>query len=150
SVTEGTINSWLVKEGDHVNKYDPIPEVMTDKVNAAVPAPYTGTIKEIVATEGETLAVGELMCHIETENDVQSDITTTTPTTQTEGQEPQLRSEQQSMKKHSARSRMRLAQENETNLNTVSGTVRTVRIIPKDQEKSTAHNTTPKAIASHR
>src|SRR5690625_7585823 len=65
SVTEGTINTWLVKEGDHVNKYDPIAEVMTDKVNAEVPSSFTGTIKELVAKEGETLEVGELMCYIE-------------------------------------------------------------------------------------
>ena len=34
SVTEGTISKWLVSIGDKVNKYDPIAEVMTDKVNA--------------------------------------------------------------------------------------------------------------------
>lgn len=67
SVTEGTISSWLVKEGDHINKYDPIAEVMTDKVNAEVPSSFTGTIKEIVTGEGETVAVGELICYIETE-----------------------------------------------------------------------------------
>ncbi|NLI69080.1 MAG: hypothetical protein GX374_10590, partial [Bacilli bacterium] len=48
SVTEGTITTWLVKEGDYVNKYDPIAEVMTDKVNAEVPSTFSGTIKEIV------------------------------------------------------------------------------------------------------
>lgn len=72
SVTEGTINSWLVKEGDFINKYDPIAEVMTDKVNAEVPSSYSGTIKEIVVPEGETIAVDELICYIETD-DVSSD-----------------------------------------------------------------------------
>src|SRR5690625_5746136 len=72
SVTEGTINSWLVKEGDYVNKYDPIAEVMTDKVNAEVPSSYAGTIKEIVAKEGDTKAVGELICYIETEEAISS------------------------------------------------------------------------------
>lgn len=67
SVTEGTINTWLVKEGDFVNKYDPIAEVMTDKVNAEVPSSYSGTIKEIVVPEGETVAVDELICYIETD-----------------------------------------------------------------------------------
>src|SRR5690625_4038681 len=67
SVTEGTINTWFVKAGDFVNKYDPIADIMTDKVNAEVPSSYTGIIKEIVATEGETIAVGETMCYIETE-----------------------------------------------------------------------------------
>ncbi|WP_026694701.1 dihydrolipoamide acetyltransferase family protein [Peribacillus kribbensis] len=67
SVTEGTISKWLVSPGDKVNKYDPIAEVMTDKVNAEVPSSFTGTIKELIAEEGETLSVGEIICSIETE-----------------------------------------------------------------------------------
>ncbi|MET3696269.1 2-oxoisovalerate dehydrogenase E2 component (dihydrolipoyl transacylase) [Bacillus oleivorans] len=67
SVTEGTISRWLVSVGDHVNKYDPIAEVMTDKVNAEVPSSFTGTIKQLVANEGDTLAVGEIICSIEVE-----------------------------------------------------------------------------------
>lgn len=51
SVTEGTISKWLVSIGDKVNKYDPIAEVMTDKVNAEVPSSYTGVIKELLAEE---------------------------------------------------------------------------------------------------
>lgn len=69
SVTEGTIEKWLVKPGDKVNKYDPLAEVNTDKVNAEVPSSFEGTIKELVAKEGETLAVGEIVCVIETEGD---------------------------------------------------------------------------------
>src|SRR5699024_6920534 len=67
SVTEGTINTWLVKVGDSVNKYDPIADIMTDKVNAEVPSSYSGVIKKIVASEGDTIAVGETMCYIDTE-----------------------------------------------------------------------------------
>ncbi|WP_047475663.1 dihydrolipoamide acetyltransferase family protein [Bacillus siamensis] len=67
SVTEGTISKWLVSPGDQVNKYDPIAEVMTDKVNAEVPSSFTGTITELVGEEGQTLAVGEIICKIETE-----------------------------------------------------------------------------------
>jgi 2-oxoisovalerate dehydrogenase E2 component (dihydrolipoyl transacylase) len=67
SVTEGTISKWLVSVGDKVNKYDPLAEVMTDKVNAEVPSSFTGTIKELVAEDGETLAVGEIICTIEIE-----------------------------------------------------------------------------------
>ncbi|MBL3615808.1 2-oxo acid dehydrogenase subunit E2, partial [Bacillus sp. RHFS18] len=55
SVTEGTISKWLVSPGDQVNKYDPIAEVMTDKVNAEVPSSFTGTITELVGEEGQTL-----------------------------------------------------------------------------------------------
>lgn len=68
SVTEGTISKWLVSVGDHVNKYDPIAEVMTDKVNAEVPSSFTGTITELVGEEGETLQVGDVMCKVETKD----------------------------------------------------------------------------------
>ncbi len=67
SVTEGTIEKWLVQPGDHVNKYDPLAEVNTDKVTAEVPSSFTGTIKELIASEGDTLEVGEVVCTIETE-----------------------------------------------------------------------------------
>ena len=67
SVTEGTIEKWLVKPGDTVNKYDSLAEVNTDKVTAEVPSSFAGVIKELIAQEGETLAVGALVCTIETE-----------------------------------------------------------------------------------
>jgi 2-oxoisovalerate dehydrogenase E2 component (dihydrolipoyl transacylase) len=67
SVTEGTISKWLVAVGDKVNKYDPLAEVMTDKVNAEIPSSFSGTIKELIAGDGDTLAVGEVICTIEVE-----------------------------------------------------------------------------------
>ncbi|KHF31067.1 Dihydrolipoyllysine-residue acetyltransferase component of pyruvate dehydrogenase complex [Anoxybacillus sp. BCO1] len=56
SVTEGTISQWLVSVGTRVNKYDPLAEVMTDKVNAEIPSSFAGVIKEIIAKEGENVA----------------------------------------------------------------------------------------------
>lgn len=44
SVTEGTIEKWLVKPGDTVKKYDPLAEVVTDKVNAEIPSSFEGVI----------------------------------------------------------------------------------------------------------
>lgn len=67
SVTEGTIEKWLVKPGDTVNKYDPLAEVNTDKVTAEVPSSFTGIIQELIAQEGEALAVGSIICTIEVE-----------------------------------------------------------------------------------
>lgn len=67
SVTEGTISKWLVSPGDKVKKYDPLAEVMTDKVNAEIPSSFSGTIKELVAREGDTLAVGEVILIIDAE-----------------------------------------------------------------------------------
>ena len=72
SITEGTISKWLISVGDHVNKYDPLVEVMTDKVSAEVPSSFEGVIKTLIANEGETLAVGEAICEIETEEVVET------------------------------------------------------------------------------
>jgi 2-oxoisovalerate dehydrogenase E2 component (dihydrolipoyl transacylase) len=65
SVTEGTIERWLVKEGDTVEQYDPLFEVVTDKVNAEVPAEIAGTVTKIMVPDGETVAVGTPVAEID-------------------------------------------------------------------------------------
>ena len=54
SVTEGTIERWLVQEGDTVEQYDPLFEVVTDKENAEVPAEVAGTTSKIIGGDGQT------------------------------------------------------------------------------------------------
>jgi pyruvate/2-oxoglutarate dehydrogenase complex dihydrolipoamide acyltransferase (E2) component len=66
SVAEGTIGKWLKKPGDHVDKYEPIVEVITDKVNAEVPSPFEGTLTEILVQEGETVPNNTEIAVIET------------------------------------------------------------------------------------
>ena len=58
SVAEGTIGKWLKQPGDHVAKYEPLLEVITDKVNAEVPSPFEGILREILADEGATVPNG--------------------------------------------------------------------------------------------
>ena len=65
SVTEGTIERWLVKEGETVEQYDPLFEVVTDKVNAEVPAEIAGTVSKILVPDGETVAVGTPVAEID-------------------------------------------------------------------------------------
>ena len=67
SVTEGTIERWLVSEGDTVQQYDPLFEVVTDKVNAEVPAEVAGTITKIIVPNGETVAVGTPVAEIDSD-----------------------------------------------------------------------------------
>lgn len=69
SVTEGTIEKWLVKPGDTVKKYDSLAEVVTDKVNAEIPSSFEGVITELIAQEGQTLPVGAVVCSIEIAGD---------------------------------------------------------------------------------
>ena len=66
SVAEGTIGKWLKQPGDHVDKYEPLLEVITDKVNAEVPSPFEGTLKEILVQEGETVPNNAEIAVIET------------------------------------------------------------------------------------
>ncbi|HEY3728380.1 MAG TPA: multifunctional oxoglutarate decarboxylase/oxoglutarate dehydrogenase thiamine pyrophosphate-binding subunit/dihydrolipoyllysine-residue succinyltransferase subunit [Solirubrobacteraceae bacterium] len=61
SVTEGTILEWSVKVGDQVKDGDTVVEISTDKVDMELPAPTGGTITEILAEEGETVTVGQVI-----------------------------------------------------------------------------------------
>jgi 2-oxoisovalerate dehydrogenase E2 component (dihydrolipoyl transacylase) len=69
SVAEGTIGKWLKQPGDHVDKYEPLLEVITDKVNAEVPSPFEGILKEILAEEGATVPNNAEIAVIETSDD---------------------------------------------------------------------------------
>jgi 2-oxoisovalerate dehydrogenase E2 component (dihydrolipoyl transacylase) len=71
SVHEGTISKWLVKPGDKVVEFEPMLEVDTDKVNAEVPAPVTGILREILAKEGETVQAGAEIAVVELGGDAQ-------------------------------------------------------------------------------
>jgi 2-oxoisovalerate dehydrogenase E2 component (dihydrolipoyl transacylase) len=65
SITEGTISKWLKQPGDRVKKYEGLVEIITDKVNAEVPAPLAGVLKEIKVKEGATVTVGTEIAIIE-------------------------------------------------------------------------------------
>ena len=69
SVHEGTISKWLVKPGDRLVEFEPMLEVDTDKVNAEVPAPVSGVLKEILAQEGETIQAGSEIAVVEVEGE---------------------------------------------------------------------------------
>ena len=69
SVAEGTIGKWLKQPGDHVDKYEPLLEVITDKVNAEVPSPFEGILREILAEEGATVPNNAEIAVIETADD---------------------------------------------------------------------------------
>ena len=65
TVTEGTVERWLKKAGDSVEKYEAFVEVSTDKVNSEVPAPVTGTLREILVSEGTTVPTGTAIAVID-------------------------------------------------------------------------------------
>jgi 2-oxoglutarate decarboxylase len=64
SITEGTILEWSVKVGDVVSDGDTVVEISTDKVDMELPAPASGTITELLAEEGATVTVGDVIARM--------------------------------------------------------------------------------------
>jgi 2-oxoisovalerate dehydrogenase E2 component (dihydrolipoyl transacylase) len=144
SVTEGTITKWLKQPGDSVSKYEPLCEVATDKVNAEVPATVSGTVTELIAEEGATIEVGQLICRIEEEGGAAQESGETkkeeTPAAQADpepGETPKKAAQpaeqgDTSMKRRYSPAVLRLAQENNIDLEQVQGTGKGGRITRKD------------------
>ncbi len=65
SITEGTVTKWLKKAGDRVGKDEPLFEISTDKVDAEIPSPVSGTLSTILVKEGQTVAVQAIVAQIE-------------------------------------------------------------------------------------
>jgi pyruvate dehydrogenase E2 component (dihydrolipoamide acetyltransferase) len=78
SIAEGTLSKWLKKVGDAVKRDEPIFEISTDKVDAEIPAPSSGTLAEILVTEGQTVPVSTVVARLETE--VGAAVAATAPT----------------------------------------------------------------------
>ncbi len=68
SVTEGVIGKWLKSVGDRVERYDPLVEVVTDKVNMEMPSPFTGTLTAILVEEGATIPMGAPIAEMDAED----------------------------------------------------------------------------------
>src|SRR4051812_38752216 len=64
SVSEGSILEWHKQEGDEVSEDETLVEISTDKVDAEVPAPISGTVVKIHASEGDTVHVGAVLAEI--------------------------------------------------------------------------------------
>ena len=69
SVTEGVIGRWLKNIGESVEKYDPLVEVVTDKVNMEMPSPVSGVLTNILAEEGQTVPMGAVIAEIQVEGE---------------------------------------------------------------------------------
>ncbi|MBH5318035.1 2-oxo acid dehydrogenase subunit E2 [Paenibacillus sp. GSMTC-2017] len=67
SLVSATIDKWLKQPGDWVDIYEPICEILTDKVNAELPSTVSGTLVKILVGNGENVPVGTTICLIETE-----------------------------------------------------------------------------------
>ncbi|MCS7241074.1 MAG: 2-oxo acid dehydrogenase subunit E2 [Candidatus Caldatribacterium sp.] len=137
---EGVINKWLVKEGDRVEKGDPLFEVATDKVNMEVESPASGVVLKILYPEGATVPITEVVAYI---GEVGEEI----PTPGKKAEEVRIAEEpaqrevvreevtQEERIKASPLAR-RLAQEYGIDLATVKGTGPGGRIVKEDVERA--------------
>ncbi|WP_347355521.1 dihydrolipoamide acetyltransferase family protein [Exiguobacterium acetylicum] len=128
SVTEGTISMWLVKPGDTVKKYDPIAEVITDKVTAEVPSSFDGVIEKLLAEEGDTLQVGDAIVTMQ----VSGGSTEVAATEQEVPAVEETTSSDTSMKKRYSPAVLKLSGEHGIDLEQVTGTGAGGRITRKD------------------
>ncbi|OXL84718.1 branched-chain alpha-keto acid dehydrogenase subunit E2 [Paenibacillus sp. SSG-1] len=134
SLVSATIAKWLKQPGDKVEQYEPICEVITDKVNAEIPSTVDGIMGEWVAEEGQTVAVGEVICRIAAagaagapaEERPQAEPRTTPASVQAEA------SGDQSMRGRYSPAVQSLAAEHGVNLSAVQGTGMGGRITRKD------------------
>jgi 2-oxoisovalerate dehydrogenase E2 component (dihydrolipoyl transacylase) len=146
SVTEGTISKWFVSPEDKVKKYEPLAEIMTDKVTAEIPSSFDGIIKELIAKEGDTLTVGELICTIEIGGDGKEEkkqelhIGISPKIAQTAI--PAVNNEK---KMRYSPAVLKLSQEHDIDLSQVHGTGADGRITRKDLLKLIETGTVPKA-----
>src|SRR5688500_11453758 len=67
SIAEGTVSKWLKGVGEAVARDEPILEISTDKVDAEIPSPASGTLVAIEVQEGQTVEVGTIVAWIDTE-----------------------------------------------------------------------------------
>lgn len=156
SVTEGTIERWLVKPGDVVNKYDSLAEVNTDKVTAEVPSSFAGKIVDLIAKEGETLEVGAVVCTIEVEGAISDtkEVEAVPAKDEVANEMPAAGAQQpasplkrdKSQKARYSPAVLRLSQEHEIDLSLVEGTGHEGRITRKDLQKIIESGNIPKEI----
>ncbi len=69
SVIEATITKWLKQEGDTIEEDDALAEIATDKVDSEIPSPVEGTLSKLNYSEGDTVAVGEVIAVMEVEDE---------------------------------------------------------------------------------
>lgn len=139
SLVSATIAKWLKQPGETVEQFEPICEVITDKVNAEIPSTLDGIMGDLLAEEGQTVAVGELICRIQTKSAAPVASTGATPivpapqgNAQAQVQSQQGAASDQSMRGRFSPAVQTLAAQHSIDLNQVTGTGMGGRITRKD------------------
>ena len=95
SIAEGTVSRWIKKLGESVERDEPILEISTDKVDAEIPAPQSGTLVEIAVEEGETVEVGTIVAYIDTDGGAPAEAPSGSSEQTSEKAEPEAEAEPQ-------------------------------------------------------
>ncbi|EEU77793.1 2-oxo acid dehydrogenase subunit E2 [Enterococcus faecalis] len=142
SVTEAAIVQWLVKPGDSVKRYDPLMEVVSDKVTTEVPSDFDGVVKEFLISLDIDVPIGTAVMTLETEETTEeTEVATLAPVKEASAEQVQehetvaTTSTATSHQKNNGRyspAVLKIAQEKKIDLTQVTGTGRDGRITRKD------------------
>ncbi|MDV3015377.1 dihydrolipoamide acetyltransferase family protein [Enterococcus faecalis] len=142
SVTEAAIVQWLVKPGDSVKRYDPLMEVVSDKVTTEVPSDFDGVVKEFLISLDTDVPIGTAVMTLETEETTEkTEVATLAPVKEASAEQAQehetvaTTSTATSHQKKNGRyspAVLKIAQEKKIDLTQVTGTGRDGRITRKD------------------
>lgn len=142
SVTEAAIVQWLVKPGDSVKRYDPLMEVVSDKVTTEVPSDFDGVVKEFLISLDTDVPIGTAVMTLETEETTEeTEVATLAPVKEASAEQAQehetaeTTSTATSHQKNNGRyspAVLKIAQEKKIDLTQVTGTGRDGRITRKD------------------
>lgn len=142
SVTEAAIVQWLVKPGDSVKRYDPLMEVVSDKVTTEVPSDFDGVVKEFLIPLDTDVPIGTAVMTLETEETTEeTEVATLAPVKEASAEQAQehetaeTTSTATSHQKNNGRyspAVLKIAQEKKIDLTQVTGTGRDGRITRKD------------------
>ncbi|EKQ3636737.1 2-oxo acid dehydrogenase subunit E2 [Enterococcus faecalis] len=142
SVTEAAIVQWLVKPGDSVKRYDPLMEVVSDKVTTEVPSDFDGVVKEFLISLDTDVPIGTAVMTLETEETTEkTEVATLAPVKEASVEQAQehetvaTTSTATSHQKNNGRyspAVLKIAQEKKIDLTQVTGTGRDGRITRKD------------------
>lgn len=127
SVVEGTVSRWLKRQGEHIDQYEPLLEVSTDKVDTEVPSPASGVLLHIHVKEGETVEAGTLLAEI---GPASEKVDTSSRPAHTNG----TRAQRAANSGHVTPVVARMVAEHDIDLRHLTGTGRDGRITKKDVE----------------
>src|SRR5229473_1195756 len=141
SIFEGTITKWLKKPGDKVERDEPLFEISTDKVDAEIPSPSAGVLKEIKVGEGQTVPIQTIVGVI----DAAGSAAAPAPVAPVAAAPAPATSSSTGERIHSSPLVRRMAAEHGVDLSTVTGTGASGRISKQDIEAAIAAGGAPAA-----